>query len=703
VTEPTLHVSRFRVAHIVVRTALAVAGLVAAVFYIQGHAADWDPQYARDIAERTMRFGGSYYENSVHNKGPLEPAMYQLAAVFTSFDTFWFAIAVMVVGLSLLVGFACRRVVLLFDGDPWLAWAAAGIGFVHLALSGADYAGVLYSRNMTVGLLCAAFLLVTGPGLWSGRMRRAGSVLGGAGISLGLAVQTLQPTALSAAVVGGLGLVTTWRIWLVVPRGRWQGRRVAAPLVFVGAASASFLSAPLWYLVSGSWAPFWDGWWVYGRYMSSALGRTFGEQLALGWEQFVLYSVDHIPAHLGAVGFVLAGMMRSKGLTRTQRHVQVALPLWWLAGWLEIVLTQRYSSHYFVVTSVPLMLMCAGFACHLLVLVRTSVRVPKLVGAALAYGLVVLSVLWTGGGSLRTGVSAAVSFRGVDDMVHAREVARDPRERGVQAVLDLVSKPDDPVMTWTNYPWPFLDYRRVSATRFIWKAFLMGEIYLGPTGPEYVLPGSWDLWASDVEATRPVAFLLDPIFPMPHGTPADELLARDFELLFATPKQSIALTHQAADRLRDRSADGEVQFADAAGWKQVGDTIRRQGEGVGAPLELGDMACKRLDATLAFGDTMTFRFADESDPGEYLELELAGGRALARTDDVALYNLEVPRGPSRSLSLLVGTHAAVLMVNGRVAAAMNLLPATTVSVVNAADGMTLQDVGVGRSPAGGEC
>ncbi|MGB8862239.1 MAG: hypothetical protein WCC60_23490, partial [Ilumatobacteraceae bacterium] len=144
------------------RRARTVAGLglvalltviaVGALFYIEARASDWDPQYARDIAERTMRYGGSYYENSVHNKGPLEPGLYQLAAMVSTFDTFWFAIAVMVIGASVVVGLACRRVVQLLDGDVWLGWLAAATAFFHLAVSDADYAGVLYSRNMTVAL-----------------------------------------------------------------------------------------------------------------------------------------------------------------------------------------------------------------------------------------------------------------------------------------------------------------------------------------------------------------------------------------------------------------------------------------------------------------------------------------------------------------------------------------------------------------------
>ena len=38
-----------------------------------------DPEYTYDIVLRTIRFGGTYYENGIHNKGPLETFVYQAA------------------------------------------------------------------------------------------------------------------------------------------------------------------------------------------------------------------------------------------------------------------------------------------------------------------------------------------------------------------------------------------------------------------------------------------------------------------------------------------------------------------------------------------------------------------------------------------------------------------------------------------------
>jgi hypothetical protein len=226
--------------------------------------------------------------------------------------------------------------------------------------------------------------------------------------------------------------------------------------------------------------------------------------------------------------------------------------------------------HYFV-TTVPLMLLCAGLAAHVVAMLRAG-------GASVAdrhlvpYLLVLMSLVWTGFGPLRSGVEAASSFQGVHHMAMQREQGRDGTARAVQAVLDLVSRPDDPMLTWTNYPWPFLDFRRVSATRFIWKSFLIGEIYLGPTSPEYVLPGSWDLWADDVRATRPRSFLTDATFPIPPETPAAALLETDFEPMFTTPTLSLALRNDVAEELRDRSGAESMEFRLGG----VHDTCRRR-------------------------------------------------------------------------------------------------------------------------------
>ncbi|MGB8861055.1 MAG: hypothetical protein WCC60_17485, partial [Ilumatobacteraceae bacterium] len=533
-----------------------------------------------------------------------------------------------------------------------------------------------------------------------GSSRRRAAFVVGAGACLGLAVQTLQPTLLSATVVGLLGVLAVGSDRL---RGVGPGLRrlVVRPSLLLGlAALLAFISAPVWYAVSGRWRPFWDGWWVYGRYMSSALGRSLPEQFGFGWDQFYAYTITHKSAHLCAVGFLLIFAASWKQLSRFQRLLCVALTLWWAAAWVELILTQRYSSHYFVVTSVPLMMMCCA-------LVTFMVNALRLRGVdtgrhhGLAYLLLPLALIWSGVGPLHRGLNAAVSFRGVAAMVRVREEARDGRDRAVQAALDLISHQDDPILTWTNEPMPFLDFRRVSATRFIWKSFLMGEVYLGPTSTQYVLPGSWELWQSDVDATRPRAFLTDALVFVPPRTPAGKLLADEFELMLETNRLSLSVTPTVAAMLRDRSADGPLKPALPAGWTQVGASLHHDSTVAGSSsLALGDLRCRRFDATLAFGSAVAFRFegAGSTDP----ELALEDGRGIVRPETTTIVGPAAPLGASRSLTLLVGRTVAVLMVDGHIVAGLNLLPSTTVSLVAGGD-VTLSHVGTGQAPAGGQC
>jgi hypothetical protein len=677
-------------------TTLAVASL----FYIEARSPDFDPQYARVIVERTIRYGGSYYENGIHNKGPFEPAVYHLIRMLTSYDSFWFGIAVAVIATSLVAGVVARRVVALFGGPAWLGWTALAAVYIHLALSGADYAGVLYSRNMTATLLAIAFLLLTKPGAMAtaGRDRLLRVVI--AGGCLGLAVQTLQTAALSATVLGIAALVT-------IPRGRSAARGPDDRWWFVGAAAAAFLSAPVRYALIGPWREFWDGWWVYGRYMSAATGRSLFNQLSLGWNQFYVYGRTHAPATLAVIAFVLLGLSRWRQLSTAARRLHVILPCWWMAAWFEIILTQRYSSHYFVVTSLPLALMIVGVAAHLVDLVHTSggrIGRPGLVGSL----VVVASLLWSGTTPVYDGLRRASQFTGTGDLARERAAGRDGTTRAVQAVLDLVSEPHDPLLAWTNYPWTYLDLRRVPATRFAWKSFLVGEIYLGRTSPEFVLPGSWDDWRDDVAATNPAVYLTDIVFPVDVGTPAAQLLAGNFRPALTTPTLSLALRTDVLADLNDASSS--TRWAPSGpvptGWTAKGGSVTFDaagGDQDALRLPLEEMRCRRWDAVVHNGGGLSFHFDDKTGASEAVEMFIDGDQAVTRSSNVEFLRLDIERWTENDLSLIVGSHSAIMLVDGVIVGALSLLTTTEVTVSSVGNTLELRDVGSSAAPMLGEC
>ena len=179
------------------------AMVIAAFFHNEFRAQNWDPMQTRVYVDRTIHFGGTFYENGLVNKGPLEPVVYRLAAAVTSWDGFWYAISAIVLVISGVLGWAASATTRFIGGSRMLG-LTVGIGvFFHFALGKADYAGVLYSRNMIIGLYSAAFLIGLSERWWlPGRARWAAAVVG---VLLGLGIQTLFVGTLAAL---GVGLVS---------------------------------------------------------------------------------------------------------------------------------------------------------------------------------------------------------------------------------------------------------------------------------------------------------------------------------------------------------------------------------------------------------------------------------------------------------------------------------------------------------------
>ena len=89
------------------------------------------------------------------------------------------------------------------------------------------------------------------------------------------------------------------------------------------------------------------------------------------------------------------------------------------------------------------------------------------------------------------------------------QLARDNQpgpNRSVQAVLDLVSRDRDPLLVYSDNQFVYPDYRRVPASRFQQRYFLIGSIYLGETSPKFVLPHTWTWFRQDMRKTNPAAY-----------------------------------------------------------------------------------------------------------------------------------------------------------------------------------------------------
>lgn len=672
---------------------------------------DVDPMFMRNMVERASVFGGSYYESAIQNRGPLEPFLYDIAGRVISYDGFWFVISFMVAVIAAVIAYAGARTARFAGANRSVALAVAAVVYVHFTFSDQGYARVLYIRNVTTLLLALVWIVALSDGLWTDprRARRASIVVGAL---LGLVVQQLLTSVFAGAVVGLVALALLYE-----RRGRDElpGHLRAA----VAAAVVAFLATPVWYVARGSFDEYWSGWWVYARYMSVGTGRSLTDQFALGWDQFYDY-YSHNPLLVFLVGgFVAVTWLVWRDLDRRVRIVHAGLGAWFAAAWLELILSQRYSPHYFSVLAVPTAFMGATLAGHTVRMVaarrpasRTSLAVPLVA--------TVLAIYLTGPSVFIDSVEQTSKFTSVSEWARERDGNLGGGDRSVRAILDLVSEEQDGLLAWTIDPLVYLRYHRVPATRFQWKSFMLGQVYLGNTGPQYVLPGTWKWFADDIEESDPVAFTETE--PFESDTPFEDLIRSEFTEVYPGNAARVWLRRDAAAQLLDpnatrawRDPGGRV---DGSGWTVEDNRARFAGSGIARPddvLYLATGPCFRLEGTVDVLPSGTlaniaFRFDSDQDPTEERQfLALEGDRAGSGSQGLGSLGFEsLPAniggdGPV-SFALVVGRHSAALIVNGEVQAAVRLRDSVMrVTLESRTTEVDLSDLKVGDAPAGGGC
>jgi hypothetical protein len=635
---------------------VSAAGLTAfamiAVFRMESTTPNYDPQYMRVLVERTMRFGGSYYSNGVHNKGPLEPLVHEIAGRLGGAAGWWFIMAAFALVAAMLVGLAAGIVVVRSGGPTVLAATAASVAVVHLTLTDADYAGVLYARNITTALICAAVGMAAFDPFWATERRRRISVLV-VGAAIGLAAQTL----LTAAFTSGPMLV--WAMW-ERRHCRVGGRSVRWVLPTV--AACAFFSAPVYYRLVGPWQDFVDGYWIHARFMSSGTGRGLGSQVGLGWDRIVEYHRERPAILVVLVAFAIAAVVSRREPRRATLHLAIAV--WWLGGWVEMVLSQRYSSHYYSVVAVPTLMMIAAVVG--VVGCRMRFRSPAwaLLPLVAAYGTIEAG----GRTGFDQGLTTTAEVGSTTDFVARREAGIDGRTMMLRATLDLVSDAQDPLLVWTSYPWPYLNLERTSATRYIWKTFLMGEIYLGGSGPEFVVPGTWEHFADDLERTDPTAYFVESVDPIDPSTP---------------------FRREVDDRFTDVYTDEAVTFGlrdDLAAWMRM---VPEDGKELGpAADETFELArCHRLDGRIAAGAGVPLVVETVRSDGAPTSVDVVavsdgfeiGSRPFGRPGWVTTLEVAIAEVP---VTVIVGDESVVVFVDGRLAGAVEMAPGAPVRVTS---------------------
>jgi hypothetical protein len=297
---------------------------------------------------------------------------------------------------------------------------------------------------------------------------------------------------------------------------------------------------------------------------------------------------------------------------------------------------------------------------------------------------------------------------------HAKEVAsaEGGDQREVRAVLDVVSDDWDPVLMWTNDPWPYLNYRRVSATRFIWKSFLLGEIYLGRTSPSYVLPHTWDWFRDDLEESEPRTYLKSNGGEMPPETPFAEYVDDNFVEVYPGSPIPVSYRHDVAEQILDPAVP-DLWNAPAApersdtGW-HFGPGTASYREAGGRDVDLLPIAagsCFALSGEVSSDGPpggLVFWFDDTEGDAETVNLSFDGDHASS-----ASANVEFQRTPSEittygdvpaRFSLIVGERAAALVVNGKIRAAIEIPESVNVSLRSHRGILDVRDLRTGPLP-----
>ena len=641
---------------------ITAAGLVivamVAVFRMEQSGPNYDPQYMRVLVERTIRFGGSYYENGIHNKGPLEPLVYEIAAHLGGHDGFWFVLGVFSLVAAVCIAAGAMVVTTWSGGSQLIGFTVAAGTVTHFTLSEADYAGVLYARNLSVALLSVAFVVAALDRMWVTPSRRVVAVFV-IGATTGVAVQTLLTTAFTASIV------LLWAMWLrreevVAGQRAWMAMACVSAL--------SLVAAPIYYRIFGPWREFTNGSWVYARFMSEGTGRSLDSQVSLGWDQLFEYYRERPELLVIIQLWLVLTAVAWHRLDGRQRSLRLLIGAWFVCAWIEMILSQRYSSHYFSIIAVPTVLMLSTLIGEVGRRVSGFLQ-ERPASALLPLAAVLIAVQVGGQTAFDEGIEAAGSVVSADQFDTRRSIGIDGRTAMLRATMDLVSEAGDPVLIWTSYPWTYLNFDRVSATRYIWKSFLMGEIYLGRTSEDYVLDGTWARFEEDLDESDPTAFYVETVNPVAAGTPFETAVQDRFEMVFADDVAELGVRSDLAAWLRSSPVDPEPAIADSSGL-----------------LPLSTDRCVRFDAVLAAGgEPLRIEFGTVGDPSGVIMLSSAASSVLVeshRRGD-ASWLQQVPTTTSTSsVTVFVGERAAVAVIDAQVVGAIGVAADTVVTVTS---------------------
>jgi hypothetical protein len=673
------------------------------------HATGNDAVFTQSLVNRAARFGGSYYDNGITPKGPFEDVAHDVALRIGGYDGHWYVISVLIALSCAVIAAAAARTAITTGASRVVAFAVAVAVYMHFALADAPYAGLLYSRNILATLLAGAWILTLDDRPWRLPSTRLWTAIA-TGALLGFAVQTILPSFVDASAIGIAALV------LLATRVEESDARRKLRWATAASAFGAFVAAPVWYLIRGSFPEFWASWWTYASYQSSGIGLSAGQQIGRGWHNaYIYYQARPLLFLLLAafIGFTISAWPRFDFKVRV---THLALLGWLAGGWFQLVTGERYSTHYFVVIATPTAMIAAALAGHAWTAVASW---PRLSRTAIAWPLIALLLsLYLSAGTTQRFESAAEITSGFTSAKRGAELARANQpgpNRSVQAVLDLVSRDRDPLLLYDDNQFLYPDYRRIPATRFQQRYFLVGSIYLGRTSPKYVLKDTWKWFDEDLRQSNPAAFLET-------GDVDSEEFAEyvddHFEPAFDGQAGSVQLRDDVAESVlrgrSDRAWTPPDEPNNGPGWTVATGSARYAESATAATddrLVLATQQCQRVDGTL---DTPNLVFHFEDWTGKRPELKLVVDGTSVTTEDATGSIFETvsvpppdtddPQASTRSsFALVLGDRAAALVMNGQIVGAVALPERTRVTVEPTTPSLAMTEMRVGAPPIGSAC
>jgi hypothetical protein len=695
-----------------VRWATAFAFTVVAAATLLGnriHATGNDAVFTQGLVDRALRFGGTYYQNGITPKGPLEDVAHDIARRVGGYDGHWYVISIMIAISGALIAAAAARTSLTTGASRVVAFAVAAAVYVHFTLSDAPYAGLLYSRNILITLYAVAWLLTLDDRPWTNERTRTAVAIG-TGALLGLGVQTILPSFVDAAAIGVAALV------LVSSRVEEHNACRKLRITIAVSAFAAFVTAPVWYLLRGSFSEFWASWWTYASYQSSGIGITTGQEIARGWHNAYIYYQQRPLLFVLLLAFAVVTVVGWPTFDHKVRVTHAALLGWLAGGWFELVLGQRYSTHYFAVIAAPTAMIAAALAGHAY---AALANVPRVTRTAVAWPLlaVLLSFYLSAGTSERL-VSAASITSGFTSTKRGADLTRANQagpNRSVQAVLDLVSRDQDPLLLYDDNQFIYDDYRRIPATRFQQRYFLIGSIYLGRTSPKYILHDTWKWFDEDLRQSNPAAFLETVAID---SKPFAEYVKTHFEPAFDGQAGTVQLRDDVAESVlrgpTDRAWTPPDAHDNGPGWTAEPGSADYAGSS--APpaddrLVIATQNCQRVEGRLD-GQHVVFHFEDWT--AKQPELQIAVDGTTVTTEDAnggTLETTSIPqpetatrgRTPAPTFALVVGARSAALVVDGQIVGAVDVPRRAKITVEPTAAPVSMQSLRVGAPPIGSGC